>query len=181
MAAGMIRSKGDPTPFELEIAKVFERTDLGLGHLWFNSAKEVQVAEGKTVAVIYFPMKHFSDWKKVMTKVINELEKKLQQRTVFFIGNRTVLKKEKRGTFKPKGLQKRPRNRTLFAVYDAILSDVVHPALIVGKKTVYAQSGSYVKVTLSKQHQNALESKLETVSALYKKLTAKTVHFAFES
>ena len=179
--AGMLRKKNeDPTQFELEIAKTFEKTELGLGHLYFNSAREVELADGKKVAVIYFPMPLISDWKKVMTKVINELEKKLQGRSVFFVGKRTILPKEKKGMAKPKGLQKRPRNRTLTSVFDATLADLVHPALIVGKRINFTPSGSYIKVFLSKQHQNQLEGKLDTISALYKKLTRRNVHFLFD-
>merc|ERR1712178_466751 len=96
--AHMLKKKTDPTPFELEVGKIFEKTELGLAHLYFNSAKEIELAEGRKVAVIYFPMPLIEEWKK-------------------------VLNKEKRGMFKPKGLQKRPSNRTLFAVYDEILAD----------------------------------------------------------
>ncbi|XP_075249127.1 small ribosomal subunit protein eS7-like [Convolutriloba macropyga] len=179
--AQMLKKKTDPTAFELDIAKIFEKTELGLGHLYFNSAKEIELADGKKVVVIYFPMPLIDDWRKVITKVVNELEKKLQGRSVFFVGNRTILKKEKRGMFKPKGLQKRPRNRTLFAVYDEILADLVRPGLIVGKRTNYTPAGTYIKVFVSKQHQNALESKVETISALYKKLTNRTVYFSFDN
>merc|ERR1711936_150359 len=179
--AHMLKKKTDPTPFELEVGKIFEKTELGLAHLYFNSAKEIELAEGRKVAVIYFPMPLIEEWKKVLNKVVNEFEKKLQGRQVFFVGNRTILKKEKRGMFKPKGLQKRPRNRTLFAVYDEILADLVRPALIVGKRTNYTTGGTFIRVFLSKQHHNALESRVDTISALYKKLTNRTVYFSFDN
>ena len=47
--AQMLKKKTDPTAFELDIAKIFEKTELGLGHLYFNSAKEIELADGKKV------------------------------------------------------------------------------------------------------------------------------------
>ena len=177
----MLRKKNeDPTPFELEIAKIFEKTELGLGHLHFNSAKEIELPEGKKVAVIYFPMPLLDDWRKVLTKVVNELEKKLQGRSVFFVGNRTIMHREKRRRFASNNV-KRPRSRTVTHVYQEILADLVRPALIVGKRTTYNTGGYFIRAFLSKQHQNALENKLDTISALYQKLCNRKVYFSFDN
>jgi small subunit ribosomal protein S7e len=73
--------------------------------------------------------------------------------------------------------QKRPRSRTLTAVHESILSDLVYPSEITGKRTRVNTDGSKVtKVFLDAKDSNLLEYKLETFSSTYRKLTGKDVH-----
>ena len=51
---------------------------------------------------------------------------------VVFVAQRRILAKPTRKANKLK--QKRPRSRTLVAVHEAILDDMVYPAEIVGKR-----------------------------------------------
>ena len=79
-----------------------------------------------------------------------------------------------------KNKQKRPRSRTLTAVHDAILEDLVFPSEIVGKRIRVKLDGSrLIKVHLDKAQQNNVEHKVETFSGEYKKLTGKDVNFEF--
>ncbi|KAK2091402.1 hypothetical protein P7K49_030686 [Saguinus oedipus] len=72
------------------------------------------------------------------------------------------------------------RSRTLTAVHDAILEDLVFPSEIVGKRIRVNLGGSrLIKVHLDKVQQNNVEHKVETFSGVYKKLMDKDVNFEF--
>ena len=65
-------------------------------------------------------------------RLVRELEKKFSGKHVVFIAQRRILPKPTRKANKLK--QKRPISRTLTAVHDSILDDLVYPAEIVGKR-----------------------------------------------
>lgn len=92
--------------------------------------------------------------------MVRELEKKFSGKHVVFIGERKILPKPTRNTRNPLK-QKRPRSRTLTAVYDAILEDLVFPAEIVGKRIRVKLDGSQlIKVHLDKNQQTTIEHKV---------------------
>lgn len=91
---------------------------------------------------------------------MRELEKKFSGKHVVFIAERKILPKPQRNTRNPLK-QKRPRSRTLTAVFDAILEDLVFPAEIVGKRIRVKLDGSQlIKVHLDKNQQTTIEHKV---------------------
>merc|ERR1711972_519201 len=120
-------------------------------------------------------------WKtvqKVQGRLIRELEKKFSKKHFIFVANRTILDKN----FRRKGLNVRPRSRTLTSVHDAILDDVVGPTEIVGRRTRISVDGSkLLKVFLDPKDKDKsdVEAKLSTFSAVYKKLCNKEAVFTF--
>ena len=74
----------------------------------------------------------------------------------------------------------RPRSRTLTAVHKELLSDLVYPTEIVGKRIRYRLDGSKsMKVYLDPKDQSTTEYKIDTFAAAYKKLTGTDVVFEF--
>merc|ERR1712061_979810 len=109
---------------------------------------------------------------------IRELEKKFSKRHGVFVANRTILDKN----FRRKGLKVRPRTRTLTAVHESIMEDIVGPTEIFGKRTRISVDGSkLMKIALDPKDKDKenVEAKLETFSAVYKKLTNKEASFGF--
>lgn len=99
-------------------------------------------------------------FQKIQTRLVRELEKKFSGKHVVFVGERKILPKPRRGRPDP-NKQKRPRSRTLTAVYDAILEDLVFPAEIVGKRIRVKLDGSQlIKVHLDKNQQTTIEHKV---------------------
>merc|ERR1719311_163969 len=102
----------------------------------------------------------------------------MNKKHVIFVANRTILDKN----FRRKGLKVRPRTRTLTAVHDAILEDVVGPTEIIGRRTRIGVDGTkMIKIILDPKdkEKDNVESKLSTFAAVYKKLTNKETTFMF--
>lgn len=110
--------------------------------------------------VIYVPVPKQKAFQKVQTRLVRELEKKFSGRHVVFCGEHKILPKPQRGRPDP-NKQKRPRSRTLTAVYDNILEDLVYPAEIVGKRIRVKLDGlQLMKVHLDKNQQTTIEHKV---------------------
>lgn len=74
-------------------------------------------------------------------------------------------------------MQVRPRSRTLTAVHDAVMADVVYPANISAKRTRYQMDGNkQIKVELENGYE--VSEKLDTFSAVYAALTGKSASFS---
>lgn len=107
---------------------------------------------------------------------MRELEKKFSGRIVVIIAQRRILRKPLKKERLSK--QMRPRSRTLTAVHDAILEDMVYPTQIVGKRLRVQTDGTKVlKVLLDPNAATQLEYKLDSFSTVYKKLTNKEAIF----
>merc|ERR1719512_713745 len=116
--------------------------------------------------------------KKIHARLIRELEKKFNKKHVIFVAQRTILDKN----FKRKGLQDRPRSRTLTAVHESILEDLVGPTEIHGKRMRISVDGTkLMKVILDPKDKDKenVEAKLSTFSGVYQKLTNKQAVFQF--
>ncbi|KAG5455917.1 MAG: ribosomal protein S7e-domain-containing protein [Olpidium bornovanus] len=139
---------------------------------------QVELGGSKKAIVVFVPVPQFKQFHKVQTRLTRELEKKFSDRHVLFVAQRRIMRKPTR---RSRVKQMRPRSRTLTAVHDAILEDLVYPSEIVGKRTRVRVDGSKaIKVFLDSKDSTSLEYKLDTFSVVYKKLTGKEVAFEFQ-
>ena len=110
-----------------------------LRELYITSAKEIDIGDGKRAIVIFVPVPLLKQFHKIQVRLVLEMEKKFSGKHVIFVAQRRILKKESRKT---RTKQPNPRSRTLTAVHESILEDLVYPTEIVGKRTRVKTDGS---------------------------------------
>jgi small subunit ribosomal protein S7e len=111
----------------------------------------------------------------VYDKLVAELEKRFS-RPVVVLYTRTILPKY----YKEKGQQKRPRSRTLTAVHEAYLQDILYPNIYIGKRIRMRVNGSrLIKILLDPKDREATEQKLDVWAAVYRKIANKDVVFEY--
>ncbi|OAL22937.1 40S ribosomal protein S7 [Fonsecaea multimorphosa] len=145
------------------------------------SVIQLEVGHGKRAVVIFVPVPLLAGFHKVQQRLTRELEKKFSDRHVLILASRRILPRPKRSNrSRTSQTQKRPRSRTLTAVHDAILADVVYPVEIVGKRLRTKEDGSKVlKVILDEKERGGVDYRLDTYSEVYRKLTGRVCGFEF--
>ncbi|OLL25051.1 40S ribosomal protein S7 [Neolecta irregularis DAH-3] len=143
--------------------------------LQFSGAREIEVAGGRKAIVIFVPVSQLTSFHKIQQRLTRELEKKFADEHVVFLAQRRILRKQSRTS---RVTQKRPRSRTLTAVHDAMLEDMVYPTQIVGKRVRVTVDGrKIIKVILDTKDSAAIDFKLDSFQSVYNKLTGKNVVF----
>ncbi|CAL1384882.1 unnamed protein product [Linum trigynum] len=172
----------EPSEFEETVAQAFfdlensnQELKSEMKDLYINSATQIDVTGSRKAVVIHVPYRLRKAFRKVHLRLVRELEKKLSGKDVILIATRRIVRPPKKGS-----AAQRPRSRTLTAVHEAMLEDIVMPAEIIGKRTRYRLDGSKImKVYLDPKEKNSTEFKLEAFSKVYRKLTGKDVVFEY--
>jgi len=183
-------SSSRQSPSELETSLANALYDLetntqdlraSLRPLQFVSAREIEIGHGKKAIAIFVPVPLLPGFHKIQQRLTRELEKKFSDRHVLIIASRRILPRPKRSVRSRNTLtQKRPRSRTLTAVHDAILSDIVYPVEIVGKRTRTKEDGSKtLKVILDEKERGGVDHRLDAYGEVYRRLTGRNVVFEF--
>jgi len=181
-------SRQHPSELETSIATALYELETNipdlksaLRPLQFVSARELEVGHGKRAIVIFVPVPLLTGFHKVQQRLTRELEKKFADRHVLILASRRILPRPKRSNrSRTSQTQKRPRSRTLTAVHEAILADVVYPVEIVGKRLRTKEDGSKVlKVILDEKERGGVDYRLDTYSEVYRKLTGRVCGFEF--
>ncbi|PUZ66517.1 hypothetical protein GQ55_3G317400 [Panicum hallii var. hallii] len=177
------KDKGvEPTEFEDTVAQAFFDLENGnqdlksdLKDLYINGAVQMDVPGNRKTVIIHVPYRLQKSYKKIHVRLIRELEKKFSGKDVVLVATRRIVRPPKKGS-----AVVRSRSRTLTAVHDGILEDVVYPAEIVGKRVRYHLDGAKVmKVFLDPKERANTEYKLDTFSSIYRRLCGKEVVFDY--
>lgn len=123
-----------PTELEEEVAKVLfdieatPSSDIKAVVRDINISG-VQESDMKTrTAIMPFPFRMWKNVRTIHSRLVREMEEKFGKQHIVFIILRTMLN----NSFKRKWLQVRPRGRTLTAVHEVIVEDVVAPSASIG-------------------------------------------------
>nr|ABC97352.1 small subunit ribosomal protein 7 [Streblomastix strix] len=173
-----------PSELELSVAQTFydiehSRSTINkhIAPLKLTGAKEFEISSKQKALTIFIPFPQLAAYHRIQPQLVAELEKKLTGKHVLIVAKRRIIPKPKRGH---KYTQPRPRTRTLANVHERILDDLCYPAEIVGKRIRYRLDGSKIlKVQLDNKVKNDLKPKLESLRAVYQKLTGKQAAFEF--
>ncbi len=123
--------------------------------------------------VIYLPFTFVQNHRALVAKIVNEIQKK-KNRHAFVLAKRTII--NKKSDFK----QIIPQSRTLTAVYDSLLEDLIFPANVIGKRFRYRLNGTQLgKIYLSEESRAFLEDKVDLIAQLYFALTNRKIVLEF--
>jgi len=182
----IIKKGANPTSLELKVAQSLfdlqsdsdDKTANLLKELYIVGAKELMVGPEDRAIIIFVPFPKLKGFHLAYKVLVPELERKFSGKHVMLLAQRRILNKiTKKNRTKR---QKRPQSRTLTAVHNAILEDLVFPSEITDKRVRCRIDGSrIIKVILDPKYRDVVEPKLDTISALYKRLTGKDVVFNF--
>merc|ERR1711892_320632 len=179
------KDKGaQPNDLEQQVAQAFVDLEINneelrptLKNLHIVGAREMVVNKSTAAIVVFIPYRLRELFRKNQVRLVCELEKKFSGQHVVLIAKRNIQDKEKHSNRKASKGQVRPRSRTLTAVHEAILGDVVYPANISAKRTRYTVDGNkHMKIELENPYE--VSEKLDTFSSVYSALTGKAASFS---
>jgi small subunit ribosomal protein S7e len=181
----VVKKNAETTDFEKQVAAAFQELESqhsglreDLKQVFIASAIQFQATfreQQRRAILITLHYKSQQSERKIHSTLVAELEKRFKL-PVVIVFQRTILPK----FLKMKGQQRRPRSRTLTAVHDAILEDILFPFDILGRRMRVKVNGNKIfKVLLDPKDRSLLEDKCETLAAVYRTLTNKEVVFEF--
>lgn len=148
--------------------------------LQLYGAREIELGNGRKALLLVVPVPQLKAWQKIQSRLVHELGKKLggADRAICVVAHRRIMGKADRKNARSAKHQ-RPRSRTLSAVHENWLEDLVFPTEIVGKRIRVKNGSRHLKVLLDPKDQATVEAKVDVLSGVYRKLTGKEVTFEF--
>ena len=129
---------------------------------------EVSMEEGKVSYLIQLSSTDEKSLRKVHTLLVKKLEEHLNSPVVIIPSKKRINGKD----YARYVSAKVPRDRTLTAVFDSYLDDLLYPATIIGKRIRYPKGPTrQFKVIIDPLDKNQVEYKIPAITACYKALT----------
>lgn len=183
-----IKEDRKPTDLEEEIAKTLsalEQDSSGdvqsnLRLTFVAAADEVEYSmsndEVSKYILVRIPYRSLAFYNRISSNILEHLEEKFNW-PVIVVANRKIQSKRE----KTHATQKRPRTRTLKAVHQAFLNDIVTPSTVAGRQTrVSLTEGTTERVFLDPMDKDAVGDKIEAMAHAYKRLTTHKIHIDFK-
>ena len=139
-------------------------------------ANEVPMNDEQKCYLIQISTQNLAGFKKVHSLLTKKLEEHLGNNVILIPKRKRVNGKEYR-TFVSK---KVPRDKTLTAVFDGYLDDILYPATIVGKRVRYPVGKTRVyKVIVDPLDKESVEDRISAITACYKAITNRILEIQF--
>ena len=139
-------------------------------------ANEVSMNDDQKCYLIQISTQNLAGFKKVHSLLTKKLEEHLGNNVILIPKRKRVNGKEYR-TFVSK---KVPRDKTLTAVFDGYLDDILYPATIVGKRVRYPVGKTRVyKVIVDPLDKESVEYRIPAITACYKAITNRILEIQF--
>jgi small subunit ribosomal protein S7e len=182
------KSADKPSQLEDSVAKELHHLENSSSE-WKNDLKDVYISnvkdieftakgkKSKPVYLVYVPFPCLKVVNKLHKRLVPELESRLKAQ-VLVVAKRTIQSRWQK-THKS---QKRPYSRTLTAVHDAVLEDLLQPANIIGRRIRHRLDGSTVnKIILDQNDKDLIDERLDAIAYVYKKISNKDIVFEYRA
>ena len=149
-----------------------------LDSLQIEHANEVTMNdENNKCYLIQIASSNLATFKKIHPLITKKFEEQLSSPVIIIPSRKRVNGKEYR-TFVSK---KVPRDRTLTAIFDAYLDDILYPATIIGKRIRYpvGKTTRKFKVLVDPLDKDTIEYKIPAMTACYTALTNRKLEIEF--
>jgi len=148
-----------------------------LDMLQIEHANEVPVNEDNKCFLIQIGSNNIAGLKKIHPLLTKKFEEQLSSPVIIIPSRKRVNGKEYR-TFVSK---KVPRDRTLTAIFDAYLDDILYPATIIGKRIRYpvGKTTRTFKVIVDPLDKESIDYKIPAMTSCYHALTNRKLEIEF--
>lgn len=141
-----------------------------------EAASEIVIDSGKRCYLIKVSSPSAKDIKKVQALLVQKFEAHFSTPVVIIPSKNKIdgkVYRKYRGT-------KVPRDRTLTAIYDSYLEEIIFPATLVGKRIRYPKGQSrHYKILVDSIDKTFIEYKVPAITACYKSLTKRNLQLEF--
>jgi small subunit ribosomal protein S7e len=153
-----------------------QRLKKDLEGLSIEGANEISVGNNKRCYLVQVNESSMKNVQNVHAEIVKKLEDHFNTPVLI-----VPYKKRVNGKLYRRYVGKQvPRNKTLTAVYDSLLEDLLYPATIVGKRVRYPKGGNRLfKVLVDPLDKDSIEYKLNAIVSTYKALTNRDLAIEF--
>lgn len=141
-----------------------------------EAASEIVIESGKRCYLVKVACPSIKDLKKVQPLLVKKFEDHFSTPVVIIPSKNKIdgkVYRKYRGT-------KVPRDRTLTAVYDGYLDEMIYPATLIGKRIRYPKGQSRLyKIFVDPLDKELIDYKVPSITACYKSLTKRNLQIEY--